>query len=579
MPIAAVSPTLRSFHLARWLPLACAASLLCQPNLAFAQAASGTLPPGAGDTVRDLPAAPALPSVPPPPEATVPEADVAAPGLRFVLKRFALKGSTALPEAQTQALAAPYIGQSMGDRELTALIASLRRAYADIGLRLVAIGFPTQDVSQGTLAIEVIEPRLARVQAPLGPEAPLSDTRLQGLIAWNGLRSGALLDMRALDQLMFTLNDLPGVQARAALTPSGDEGSYNLAIQLKARRAWDATVGVDNHGSNYAGRWRATALARWNNPLGVGDNLDLQTLLSSGGGVQVGRISYELPVMATPARWSLAYANVSYTLGGRFQALEAHGTAKVWETALSYPLRRTRSQTLLGRVAFENKALVDRIDLDGSRSDKRIRLATAGLSFEGRDAFAGGGFTGASVQLRWGRLGIATPLVREADAAQGELATQGSFGKAEVQLSRLQSIGRRWSWYLALNQQLSSRNLDSAEKMALGGAHGVRAYPTAEGASDEARLYSTELRYWVNPNWTVFGLYDLAQGRRSRDLGTGVIDEGNEAFLRGYGLGLSVSYPQWVTLKATLAWRNGDRPLTESRPGKSRVLVQALHTF
>lgn len=378
---------------------------------------------------------------------------------------------------------------------------------------------------------------------------------------------------------MFALNDMPGVQAKAALSPSGDEGSYNLNIQVTPRRSWDASIGVDNHGVSHAGRWRTTGLVRLNNPLGIGDNLDVQAMLSTMGGVKVGRVAYELPVGYTPARLSVGYAKVNYTLGGTFEALDPHGTARVAEANLSYPLVRSRNRTLMARVGYESKVLSDNLTVfEQERFDKRVRAAVAGLNLESRDNWLGGGFNGASAQFQWGHLRYDNGNDLADDQALGDYGRVGSFGKVQLQYSRLQAVSRKVSLYASVSQQLASRNLDPAEKMSLGGPRGVRAYPTAEGASDEATLFTSELRFWLDRNWTVFGLYDWAKGRINRDVPADQIS-GNDVMLRGAGLGVVASYPDWVTVKATLAWRGKRVATTDNGHDKPRVYVQAQHTF
>ena len=91
-------------------------------------------------------------------------------------------------------------------------------------------------------------------------------------------------------------------------------------------------------------------------------------------------------------------------------------------------------------------------------------------------------------------------------------------------------------------------------------------------------MFTSELRLWLNRNWTAFALYDWAKGRRERDTSPANFDT-NDLMLHGAGLGLVASYPDWVTLKATVAWR-GKRPV-ETEPGndKVRVFVQAQHSF
>jgi hemolysin activation/secretion protein len=245
---------------------------------------------------------------------------------------------------------------------------------------------------------------------------------------------------------------------------------------------------------------------------------------------------------------------------------------------LCYPFRRSLARTLIGRIGVEHKALTDQLDAFDVRSDKRIRNTVLGASWESRDGWLGGGFNGASAQFRWGHLGFGTDQQRQDDAALGAQGTGGSFSKAEWQFSRLQAVSREVALYANVSQQLASRNLDAAEKMSLGGPRAVRAYPTAEAASDEATLFNSELRWWLNPNWTVFALYDWARGRQTRDPAPGG-DAGNTVILRGAGFGLVANYPQWATLKATLAWRGDRKPVTDTRDAKTRLYLQAQRTF
>lgn len=562
------------------VPLALIAAL-APMHAALAQQAVAATAPGAADVLRDLPPPPGTPMPAlsaPEPAAAVP-AQVAAPPVSFVLRAFEAKGATALSPYRMTVLTDPYIGKPMSDKELGDLIAAMRQAYEQQGMGLVSVGFPTQDVSTGTLSIEVIEPRLGRVQVAEGPDAPVTARRVEGLLSFFKLKAGGLLHTQSLERVMFALNDMPGVQAKATLAPAGDEGVYNLSIQTQARRAWDASLAIDNQGIGDAGRWRLTGVARLNNPLGLGDNLDVQALLSSNAGVKVGRVAYELPVAYTPARLSVAYAKVAYALGGQFEALDATGTARVLEANLSYPLIRSRSRTLMARLGAESKAMTDKMGVDDSRGDKRIQSVVAGLNLETRDTFLGGGFNGASVQLNWGRLRWGSQLQQQLDEARGDdLRTGGRFARAQWQYSRLQYLSRALSLYANVGQQLASRNLDAAEKISLGGPRGVRAYAAAEGASDQATTLTTELRYWINPNWSTFALYDWAQGWRARRADP-LSETANELYLRGAGLGLSVSYPQWFTVKASVAWRGRQLPQTDPGHSKARLYVQAQHSF
>jgi hemolysin activation/secretion protein len=545
-----------------------------------AVAAAAQVTPGAGDMLRDLPGTePKMPALP----ELAPLTDSAkvdkAPAVTFVLTELKVPGATVLTPQQIAALAEPYVGKPVTEQQLGAIVGALRKRYEDKGYTLVSIGFPSQDVSKGVLTVNVVEPKLGRVQIPLGKDAPVTEARINGLMSFFCLKSGGVLSTQALERVMFALNDTPGVQAKASLSPAGEEGVYNLAIQVQPRRSWDASLQLDNQGMDDAGRWRTTGLVRLNNPLGIGDNIDFQGLISDAGGVKVGRLAYELPVAYTPARLSVAYAKVGYGLGGDLAQYGAHGTARVFETNLTYPLIRSRSRTLMARVGAESKRLTDKLDAWDSVADKRIVAGLAGLTYESRDGVLGGGFNSASAQLHWGQLQLKDATSVADDARYGDYKTAGHFGKVELQYSRLQGISRDVSLYVNASQQLASRNLDAAEKMTLGGPKGVRAYSTAEGASDEASLVTSELRYWIDRNWTVFALYDWGKGRRTRNIDPATNAVDNDIQLRAAGLGVVATYPNWATVKATVAWRGSRLPEADTSKDKPRLYVQAQHSF
>lgn len=537
--------------------------------------------PSAGDVARTLPPPPVLaPSASTPVGTAGIRSQASAPssaGLqRFLLKEVRFPPTQAISNVELQALAAPYLNRTVDPNDLTALATALQQLYQDRGLALVALAFPSQDVTAGILYVAIVEPRLGRISVVQGGEPAISEARARGLMSYAGFVPGRPLDLRQLDRAMFSLNDLPGVAARATLTPSGDEGVFDVVVETEARRPWDLALDADNHGAKSTGIWRGGGLVRWNNPLHVGDNVDLRVLGSNHSGLTLGRLSYEVPVVYTPWRASAGVSRVAYQLGDTFSALDANGVAVVADAAISYPVIRSRARNLTVRLGVENKDLQDRFDALGLRTDKRIRDVVAGTSFEDRDTLLGGGYTGASAQVQSGTLRIDTGNVRAQDAALGDMATQGHFSKVNLQLSRLQTISERVLLYVGATGQWASKNLDSAEKLTLGGASAVRAYPAAEAPSDQGVVVNGELRYFIDPSWTVFVLYDWARGqlRKRPDPGSE-----NTRIIDGSGFGVYFSDPRIFTLKASLAWRGRDRPQSETGNDRPRFYVQVQRPF
>jgi len=544
-----------------------AAALALIGSGAWAQS-SGAVP-SVGDVVRDLlpVAKPKMPALTEAPVAKPPVAKAEPAAPTFTFSRLVLQGAESVSEAQVQALGQPFVNQPMGEEALAALLQALRQRLDESGMSLAGIGLPRIDMASGVVTVVVVEPKLGRVTVPLGEDAPISEARVRGLMSWFGMAEGGPLDVDALERVMFALNDMPGVQAKAKLTPSGDEGVYNLAVQLVPRRSWDGSVSADNQGLPAIGRIRLSASARLNDPLGMGDNLDVQGLLSDTLGVKVGRVGYELPVAYTPVRLAMAASHLRYKLGDEFKALGASGKATLLEGSVSYPLIRARSRTLLGRVGVDDKHFQDHMDAFAANDgDRRLRTLVLSLSWESRDAYLGGGFWGGGFTQRFGKLSYGgTPDANQARA--------GNFNKTELQVSRLQTLTGPFTAFVGLGHQRASRNLDPAEKIGLGGSRGVRAYAVGEMPSDDGTMLNAEVRWWLDRNWTVFALTDWAHGRLDHEVG------GNTVTLRGSGLGVSASFPDWVNVRATLAWRTSRAGVADPGHDKPRLAIQAQHSF
>lgn len=493
-----------------------------------------------------------------------------------VVRGWKIPVSSVMSLEELEALTAPLRGQPLDDARRKHVVDTVRARYEARGLGLVGVALRLEPGGTGTVALLIVEPRLARVDIASMEGPPVSDARILGMLAHQGLNEGALLDLDALDQVMFGLNDLPGTTVKARLAPTGDDGRFELSLERAWRPQFEGSVDLDNQGSVYNGRHRVGAFVRWSNPSGEGDNLDARLMVSQGGGLGLGRVGYERPLGVGGWRGSAGVSSVSYDLAGALAALEPRGRATVLDLALSRPLVRARERNLVLRLGLEHKRLQDRFDAVDVRTDKHADNLLATLSLEQRDGWRGGGFTGASAALVAGRLVIDTAADRASDEALGRRGTGGGFVKLTLQGSRLQALAPGWSLFGAGTLQWASRNLDSAEKLALGGAQAVRAYPAGEAAADAGLLLSAELRRAVGKHWSVFGLIDHGRARlQMRPL------EGaeNTRSLSGVGVGAFFSDPEWFTLRASLALRGGEVPASEPDAGRARLFFQLQKSF
>jgi hemolysin activation/secretion protein len=506
-----------------------------------------------------------------PTPATAASAPALAPSTqgRFLLKEVRFTPTKAVRADELQAIVKPFLHREIDATDLTVIATAVRRLYDQRGLGMAGVGYPAQDLTSGVLQVAIVEPQVAQLTIESPPKPPVSRERATRVLEAAGVRTGQPLDLQALDRAMYTLNDWPGVAAKATLLPTGDEGLYKVNVQTEARRAWDASIDLDNHGSSASGQYRLGTLLRWNNPAGIGDNLDLRLMASDDSGTTVGRLGYEAPLGATPWRAGIGYSRVGYELGEQFASLGISGRADVIDASVSYPLIRGRDSNLVGRFGLMNKALHDEVAAL-STSEKTLRAAELSFSFESRSTWGGGAFQGGSIGLVLGSLSY------DSGSAPSGAAAEGSFSKLNLQLSRLQALGRGFSFFVGMAGQFTGETLDNAERFTLGGDKGVRAYPVAEGSSDTGAIVNTELRWWINPQWSTYAFYDWGHGR---DKVRGAFTENQRRTLRGHGLGVQFTHPELFTLNASVGLRGSEPVRSETDSPKSRLLVQVQRSF
>jgi filamentous hemagglutinin family protein len=332
-------------------------------------------------------------------------------------------------------------------------------------------------------------------------------------------------------------------------------------VTIDPARRVTGLIEADNAGNRYTGEVRAGGTIHFNNPAGRGDLLSLR-VLASDGGLAYGRAAYQTP--AGGGSLGLAYTHLRYELGREFEDLDADGRADILGVFGSYPLIRSRDLNLKALAGADVKQLEDRIGLVSAVSEKQVRIGSLGFGLDSRDRLGGGGWNDVSAGVAVGDLDIQSAAERAADALGAQ--SDGGFTKVYASLARLQSLGGPLSLFASVRGQVASDNLDISEKMELGGAYGVRAYPEGEAFGDQGYLATLEGRLLLN-RWTralpgefqLIGFVDVGEV----DFDVDAFAAGSSGAQRsGAGAGLSWSRPNDLLLTASYARKLGDAEAT-----------------
>lgn len=548
-----------------------AAVLLTASHTAFAQT-----PVDAGAQIQQIPPAP----VPPRPAAVIPTlaapvvaADAAPAGPTTRVTSLDLTGQTLFSEAELIAASGFVAGSDLDLGQLRALAARISAYYNQRGYFLARAYLPAQDITDGGVTIAVIEGRYGRIELRNGSR--LSDRVARGILS--GIDSGDIAETESLERRLLLLSDIPGIAVSSTLSPGAEPGTSDLRVDITNGDPISGSVEADNGGNRYTGAYRFGGTVYVNNPTGNGDQISLRGLVSTSG-LSYGRAAYQAPV--GKATLGVAYSHIDYDLGREFKSLDADGSADIVGVFGSYPLIRSRDANLYALVGADAKWFEDRFGAAGLVSRRRAKVLTFGLAGDNHDDIGGGGWNAYSIGASIGDLDIRTP----ADFALDQLTARsdGGFGKLQASVARLQTLSERWSLYGAVRGQLASTNLDSSEKMELGGAYAVRAYPEGEAYGDEGYLATVEARY-LFPSFTplpgqlqAIAFVDAGAVRYAKNPWfTG----SNSAHRSGYGAGLIWAAPNDFIVKATYARKLGSQDATSAPDRDGRFWFQVAKLF
>ena len=510
----------------------------------------------------------------PPVRPTVEMAD----GVTVTPSAFRIVGASSFPESELAALVQPFVGRKLDLAGLNEAAGAITRRYQSAGQLLSYAYLPAQRVADGVIEIAVLEGRIDAVQVANAQEVRLRDEVVQAHV-------GDLVDAKPVlqadvERRLLLLNDIPGVVARAAFTPGASQGAAEVVVSVAEEEPLAADVRVDNHGTRSSGEFRVGFGLQFRDLFGVGDNTQTQFLVSNRGSLISGSAVTLVPVGGSGLKLGASVSSLRYLLGGGFQRLGAEGTANTLGLRARYPIVRSQDVNLNLEGSLERKRLHDDFQLPVTTTNRKtsdLALNPDGtLSFDWRDNLGGPAVTSGSLSATAGNLKLLTEPALAQDAAG--LQTAGSYKKGGISLVRQQTLFGPLSAYVRFNGQFSHRNLDSSEKLSLGGPAAVRAYASGEAVVDDGRFGSLELRYaqdYLGGSllWSLF--HDQAQGRINVSPLPGAT--GNDVRLSGSGLGL-----QWnggdYGVSASLAWRSSRVPTAEGGDPSPRVYIQLFYT-
>lgn len=524
------------------------------------QQAQPTPPPAAtpnnsGLSIEQTPAASLPPSVP------------------FLVSHIEITGNSRVATRTLHALVASTEGQRITLPELTALTARITDYYRAHGYPLARAIVPAQTLRDGIVHIEILEARYGKVS--VNNHSRVSSGLLESTLG--ELKSGAVVTGPSLDRTLLLLSDIPGLSMTATLKPGAAVGSSDLEVSALSAQPITGGVTVDDSGDRYTGRARIGATLSVLNPLHQGDVLGLNAL-SSGSGMNYGRVSYDALVSGEGTRVGAGYSGLHYRLSGRLSDLDAYGDAQDATLFARQPIIRGRDANLYLQVEYDHLRLNDEIGASGLETRRHLNNLAAGVSGDWRDGWLTGGLNTWAATWTGGRVTFDNTAAQSADATGAD--TQGKFSKWNLSLGRLQRLGDDDALYIGASGQWTNGNLDPSQQLVLGGPLSVRAYDVSAISGDTGWELTTEARHtfpqvW-HGQWQTIAFVDDAHLTINKNV---FAPGSNGATLNGAGVGLNWAGPDRWTAGLTVATPIGSRPELIGSTSSVRAWAQVNKAF
>lgn len=466
------------------------------------------------------------------------EASVLVSGFKF-------SGNSILADDVLSQSVAPYTNRSLTMNQLRQAVDAVVARYREAGWTVRAY-LPKQEIEAGTIKVQVVEAVFGEVSVAGDQPKRVSASSLLNMTQAN-LDKGRPLHAAQLDRTLLLLDDLPGVAVAGSLVQGQRENETDLVLVATDESLVTGNAIVDNQGALATGSNRLSVNFSINSPLQMGDLVGVNALKTEGSDYQ--RVSYSRPLGYLGWRAGVHASNLSYNvITSEFAALSAHGKATTSGLDLSYPLIRAQTTNVNLALSYDDKKFDN--SSNGSTKSYGINTYTAQLSANLIDNMAGGGVTNLS-------LGVTS----------GDKSDDGRYSKLNLSLSRLQSVTEQLSVYAAVGSQVANKNLDSSEKLYLGGASGVRAYPASEAGGSDGNTLTLELRDRVRHDLTLTGFYDYGHVQVNHDNNIASPALVNSYNLQGYGATLAWQASKAMEIKGTVAQRIGTNPAANVATG------------
>ena len=509
-------------------------------------------PPTAGQILNQIEKSTSLPGLP---KVTAPKIapaiveSISKNGQTILLKGVRFTGNTKLNSESLLGVIKKFVGQQVSIEDLALIADLLTQHYVRSGF-LANVTLPEQDITNGVVLFKITEARLGRLvfNADQIAKARVPESFMTQLVEQASPKQ-ALIEMGQIDRSMLLLDDLSSITVGGGLQAGQKEGESDLAINIQTDPFFSGSVNIDNFGSRSTGPNRLILAAAWSSPFSRGGEIVATALKTEG--TDYGRGAYSFPVGYSGLTGTIQASALQYDV---ITETKTSGDSQTIGAEFNYPYLRSYSQNIYLKGGVTQKFFKNKYADGTVNSDYDLTVAEAEIR---GNKYIDGVNTEYAVTSKLGYVDLQGSPNYSADQSGDK--THGRFAKLAASIKLKMPVQSKLNLTLYGEGQLANKNLDSSEKMYLGGANGVRAYPESEGSGTEGIRVAADLEYRLADNLVGSVFVDGGRVRQNKTNLSGVTGP-NLYSLKGYGFSATYQGPKQSQMQAIISRRIGNNP-------------------
>jgi hemolysin activation/secretion protein len=494
--------------------------------------------------------------------------------IKVMVKKFSIENNTVFSNEVLHNLIKENEGKELTLLDIKKVANIITKYYRSKGYFVARAYIPAQDLKDNIVKITLLEGVYGKFD--LNNSSNVKDTTIQRYLT--NFANQKVISIDELQRQIFIINSLSGLQiVNAEIYPGQNVGSSDFLITAQEAKKFEGHISVDNYGNKYLGDIRGNFGGTINSPLGYGDDLNIYALNSFSNELKYGSLSYNLPIGNFGLVSNIGVSRLKYTLGDIYKALDAYGYATVLEAGLSYPIIKTFTTNLNVQGQFTHRIMSDWMN----EQDDKKSIDDFTISLKGDKAinlFDLQSSVFGVISFTQGHKNLESQTAKTNDSI---IQTSGDFSKVNLGLTHKLKLNEKLMLTTIFNAQRSfNKNLDSSQKLSVGGAYGLRAYGDNELSGDKGFLFSTELTYAlpvlkdISHNIGLF--YDTAKIWSNTNTWDGLED--NTRRLNDIGVSYNALYKS-INFRTSFAHGFGSESAPVSGVSKDKLLAQLFWVF